>query len=215
MRLPFSSLLRWKSRTTAPTAPVQVQRRHPRLPFSGCATLCWTEDGRARESRADLINASEGGMAVTSRRPLPVGARVWILLPDGTDGRAEVRYSNPRDRDHQVGLKFIAEERPSRHKARDAHSVLEWIDPSNRLAATLVSLRNAAEGELEVLVPEVVPCPAIVLLSAHEVRCLCCTRDWRPEGDSYLYRVEVISEAFPNKEAAGDETQIRTGRSGS
>jgi hypothetical protein len=202
MRLSFASLLRWKSGTTAPAAPAHPKRKHPRLPFSGQATLCWVEDGHPRELRASLVNASESGMAVTSRRPLPVGARVWILLQDGTDGRAQVCYSNPLQKAHQIGLKFIAEERRTRHAAPNAQSVLEWIDASNRLAGTLASVRNADEGELDVLVPEVVPCPAIVMLSAHEVRCLCCTKDWRPEGDSYLFRMEVVSEAFPNKDVA-------------
>ena len=136
-------------------------------------------------------------MAVTSRRPLPVGAHVWILLRDGTDGRAEVCYSNPQEKGYRTGLKFIAEERRSRQLRDSAHSVLEWIDTSKRLAGTLVSVLNAGEGELEVIVPEVVPCPAIVMLSAHEVRCLCYTKDWRPEGDSYRFRIEVVSEAFP------------------
>lgn len=202
MRLSFASLLRWKTASAVPAEPTHPKRQHPRLPFSGQATLCWTEDGRARELRASLVNASEGGMAVISRRPLPVGAHVWILLQDGTDGRAEVCYSRPREKGYQTGLKFIAEERGSRHQQGNAHSVLEWIDASKRLAGSLVSVRNAEEGELEVTVPKVVPCPAIVMLSAREVRCLCCTRDWRPDGDSYRFRIEVVSLAFPNKDAA-------------
>jgi hypothetical protein len=63
-------------------------------------------------------------------------------------------------------------------------------------------VRNASEGEIEVIVPEVVPCPAIVMLSAREVRCLCCTRDWQPDGDAYRFRMEVVSEAFPNNVGA-------------
>jgi PilZ domain len=200
MRLPFASLLRWK---TGPIPPAldHPKRRHPRLPFDGQATLCWTEHDRACELRANLVNASQGGMAITAKKPLPVRARVWILLDDGTDGRAEVCYCKPVGKAYQTGLKFIAEERPSRRDQGAAHSVLEWIDSSNRLVCSRVAVRNANEGELEVIVPQVVPCPAIVMLSAHEVRCLCCTRDWRPDGNSYLFRMEVVTEAFPNNEA--------------
>lgn len=202
MRLPFSSLLRWKSGRVAPAEPAQhPKRQHPRLPFSGRATLCWTEDDRPREIRANLVNASEGGMAVITRHALPMGAQVWILLRDGTDGRAEVCYSRPREVGYQTGLKFIAEERTRRRSLNGAHSVMEWIDSSKRLVGSTVAVRNASEGELEVVVPEVAPCPAIVMLSANEVRCLCYTKDWRPEGDSYLFRIEVVSETFPNNQA--------------
>jgi hypothetical protein len=200
MRLPFASLLRWKTGPNPP-APAHPKRRHPRLPFEGRATLCWTEKDRARQLRANLVNASEGGMAVTVRKPLLVGAHVWILLDDGTDGRAEVCYCKPLGKAYQSGLKFIAEERRVRHDHGAAHSLLEWIDPSKCLVGSRVAVRNADEGEIEVIVPRVVPCPAIVMLSAHEVRCLCCTRDWRPDGNSYLFRMEVVSEAFPNNEA--------------
>jgi hypothetical protein len=198
MRLSFSRLLGWKSGRDNSAQPAHPKRKHTRLPFSGRATLCWTEDGRPHELRAALVNASEGGMAVATRKALPAGAQVWILLQDGTDGRAEVRYSNPAAKGYQTGLKFIAEERPSRRAGKSAQSVMEWIDASNRLVGSLVSVRNADEGELEVIVPEVVPCPAIVMLSANEVRCLCYTKDWRPDGNSYRFRIEVVSEAFPN-----------------
>jgi hypothetical protein len=80
--------------------------------------------------------------------------------------------------------------------------VLEWVDASNRLVGSTVSVRNASEGEIEVIVPEVVPCPAIVMLSAHEVRCLGYTKDWQPDGDAYLFRIEVVTETFPNSEHA-------------
>jgi hypothetical protein len=202
MRLSFASLLRWKKGPASPASPAHPKRQHPRLPFSGRATLCWTEGDRVHGLRANLVNASEGGMAVKAKRPLPASAQIWILLEDGTDGRAQVCYSRPGEKGYQTGLKFIAEERPSRRVRDAAHSVLEWIDASQRLVGSLVLVRNASEGEIEVIVPEVVPCPAIVMLSAREVRCLCCTRDWQPDGDVYRFRMEVVSEAFPNNAGA-------------
>jgi PilZ domain len=201
MRLPFANLLR---RKTAPALPplAHSKRRHPRLSFEGRATLCWTEYDQPHQLRANLVNASQSGMAVTARRPLPIGVRVWILLNDGTDGRAEVCYCKPVGNRFQTGFQFIADERPSRRDPGAACSFLEWIDASNRLAASRVEVRNGDEAELQVVVPQVVPCPAIVMLSAHEVRCLCCTRDGRPDGNSYRYRIEVLTEAFPNNQAA-------------
>lgn len=202
MRLSFASMLRWKNGPASPAPPAHPKRQHPRLPFSGRATLCWTEGDCVHELRANLVNASESGMAVTAKKPLPSSAHIWILLEDGTDGRAEVCYSNPREKGYQTGLRFIAEERPSRRVRDAAHSTLEWIDASQRLVGSLVSVRNASEGEIEVIVPEVVPCPAIVMLSAREVRCLCLTKDWQPDGDAYRYRMEVVTDAFPNNGGA-------------
>jgi PilZ domain len=201
MRLPFASLLR---RKTAPALPplAHPKRLHPRLIFEGRATLCWTEHDRSHQLRANLVNASQGGMAVTTRKPLPVGASVWILLDDGTDGRAQVRYCRPAGSAFQAGFQFIADEHPSRRQHGAGCGFLEWIDDSSRLAGSPVEVRNGAEAELEVVVPQLVPCPAIVMLSAHEARCLCCTRDWRPDGSSYRYRIEVLTEAFPNNQAA-------------
>jgi hypothetical protein len=193
--------MRWKTESAVGTRPANLKRQHTRLPFTGSARLYWIEDGRACELRASLVNASEGGMAVTARTQLPVGAQVWILLQDGTDGRAEVRYSNPRGTDYQTGLRFIAEERRMGVQG-SARSVLEWIDASNDLVGASVSVRNAREGDLDVTIPEVVPCPKIVMLTAHGVRCLCCTRDWSPHGDLYRFRIEVVSMAFPNNSAA-------------
>jgi hypothetical protein len=148
--------------------------------------------------QGDLVNASEGGMAVNLRRPLPAGARVWILLDDGTDGRGEVGYCHPAPRGYQAGLRFIAEERDPEFEFERPPNLLEWIGECGRLLGCPAVIRNATEGEIEVIVPRVVPCPAIVLLSGSQVRCLCSTRDCRPEGDSYRIQMVVMSDALPN-----------------
>ncbi len=201
MRLPFAKLLRGKAAPSIPPA-VPSRRRHPRLAFTGRATICWTEGGQAHQLRANLVNASEGGMAVTTKQPLPAGVCVWILLDDGTDGRAAVRYCEPAGNAYRSGFEFLADERPVRLGTDISRSFLEWMDDANLVDGSAVEVRNGEKAELEIVVPQLVPCPAIVLLSAHKVRCLCCTRDWRPDGSSYRYRVEVLTQAFPNNQAA-------------
>jgi len=200
--MPFGSLLRGK---TQPGERIRAfrKRQHPRVSFSGPATLCWiAPDGWPKAVQANLVNASEGGMAVQMRRPLPGGTRVWILLDDGADGRGEVGYCDQAQQGYQVGLRFIAEERDPEFEFQRPPNLVEWIGECGRLLGSPAVIRNAAEGEVEVLVSRVVPCPAIVLLSGPHVRCLCSTCDCRPEGNSYRIRMAVMSETRPNSTTA-------------
>jgi hypothetical protein len=194
MRLLFEKPRR---KSSGSTRRASERRRHARLPFENLVTICWLECDHPNLLQASLVNASEGGMAVRASAPLAVGTQVWILLADGTDGRGEIRYSFPFGHDHRIGLEFIAERRDdSLADGLDQH-LLEWIDESRRLIGSFVSIHGAEAGRVEMIVHEVVPCPAIVMLSANGSRVLCCTRDWRPDRDSYRVHAELIREISP------------------
>jgi hypothetical protein len=197
MRVPFGSLMRSKADSGQPERAFR-KRQHTRVPFSGPASLFWiAPDGLPKKARGHLVNASEGGMAVTLKRPLAVGTRVWILLEDGADGRGEIGYCDRVQQGYQIGLRFIAEERAPELGPDGGENLVEWIGECGRLLGCPASIRNASEGEIEVVVRRVVPCPAIVLLSG-QLRCLCCTRDCRVDGGSYCFQAQVLSEAFPD-----------------
>jgi hypothetical protein len=202
MRLPFGNLLGRNSNANTPQR-ASKRRRHPRLPFDSPVTICWLEDDHLRVLHANLINASEGGMAARASAPLALGTRLWVLLDDGADGCGEVCDCEPLGDEHRIGMKFIAERRsdppddvPDQYGVPDQY-VLEWIDQSGRLIGSFVSVRSADSKRIEMLAPEVVPCPGIVLLSGNRRRRLCCTRDWRPEQDSYLVEADLIRDIVP------------------
>lgn len=174
--------------------PHTERRRHGRLPFDNLITVCWMECDHPNVLRAQLINASESGLAVRSSAPLTVGTRVWILLADGADGRGAIRYCRPLERDFRIGLEFIAERRDDAFAEDDGRHVLEWIDGSGRLVGSLVSICGAASGQVDLMALEVVPCPDIVMLSGRGLRLLCCTRDWRPEKDSYRVQADLLRD---------------------
>jgi hypothetical protein len=173
---------------------VYERRRHPRLPFYSPVTICWAECDHPIVLDARLIDASESGMAVKSGSPVAAGTRLWILLDDGTDGCGEVCYCDAATQGYRVGLKFIAERRGDPLADGQQQHVLEWIDASTRLAGLFVSICAASAGRIELIAPEVVPCPEIVMLSGNQRRLLCCTRDWRPEQDFYRVHAELIRE---------------------
>jgi hypothetical protein len=167
------------------------------LPFDNMVTICWMDCDHPNVLRASLINASEGGLAVRASAPIEAGTQVWILLADGTDGCGEVRYSDPLGAYNRIGLEFLAERRDdSLTEDQDQH-LLEWIDASGRLIGSFVSICDAEAGQIQMMAHEVVPCPALVMLSGGGLRILCCTRDWRPEKDSYRVQAELIREVGP------------------
>jgi hypothetical protein len=176
---------------------VAERRRHPRLPFYSPVTICWTECAHPIVLQARLIDASESGMAVKSGSPVAAGTRLWILLDDGTDGCGEVCYCDSATQGFRIGLKFIAERRSDPLADHQHQHVLEWIDASTRLVGSFVSICGTSAGRIEMIAPEVVPCPEIVMLSGNQRRLLCCTRDWRPEQDSYRVHAELIREIVP------------------
>lgn len=144
--------------------------------------------------RAQLINASESGLAFRASAALAVGTQVWIVLADGTDGRGEIRYCYPLERDYRIGLEIIAERREDALAESDGQHLLEWIDGSGRLVGSLVSVCGAESGQVDLRALEVVPCPDIVMLSGNDLRLLCCTRDWRPEKDSYRVQADLLRD---------------------
>ncbi len=173
------------------------RRRHARLPFDNVVTICWMECDHPNVVRAQILNASESGLAVRASAALAVGTHVWILLADGTDGRGEIRYCNPLGRDYRIGLAFIAERREDAPADDHGQHVLEWIDGSGRLVGSLVSICGAESGQVDLMALEVVPCPDIVMLSGNDLRLLCCTRDWRPEKDSYRVQADLLRDIQP------------------
>lgn len=170
------------------------RRRHSRLPFDNPVTICWMECDHPNVVQAQLINASEGGLAFRASAALAAGTHVWIVLADGTDGCGEVQYCFPLEQDYRIGLEFIAERREDSLAEHDGQHVLEWIDNSGRRVGSLVSICGADSGQVDLMALEVVPCPDIVLLSGSDLRLLCCTRDWRPEKDSYRVQADLLQE---------------------
>ena len=84
------------------------RRASPRRPVSGVATLMWQDShGGDHSLRAEVLNASEGGVQILTPRALPVPTIIF-LLGKNVEAIAETRYCEARDDMFVIGLRLKA-----------------------------------------------------------------------------------------------------------
>jgi hypothetical protein len=97
-------------------------RREPRRPKRQLHTLVWQDDSRAACSlEVTGIDLSQGGMRVSSPRPLAVGMVVFIKAQSGSlEGRGEVRHCTSAGGAYAIGIAFNDETRATVSLGEDA-----------------------------------------------------------------------------------------------
>jgi hypothetical protein len=83
-------------------------RKTLRFPVNGTVQVSWQNaHGGLNLERARFVNSSEGGLAVETQQPVPVGSRV--MLQEARHGRAwaQVRYCRSVKLRYVVGLEMM------------------------------------------------------------------------------------------------------------
>lgn len=217
MKMSLSKFLRWGKKDAQPgvdapqpakkdmgraeqpeAAPTGERRKSIRWPKSGTAKMSWIADGGSLKiASAWLKDTGDGGLGVYLRKPIDPGLTVWVMTHDGDDWQGVTRYCSPAEEGFQVGFERIK----STNSKSDSNVVgthLKWLEKSGKYAWTPVSVRNAADGRLEVVTSKAVPTPTIAMLTAKEVRCLASALACHKRGNRFLVEMEVVSDAYKN-----------------
>jgi hypothetical protein len=212
----LSNLLRWGSKKAPPPEvpkkdmgragealplPGEERRRNIRWSKDGAAKMLWiADDGSWKTITVWLKNSGDGGVGLTSRKPVDVHREVWVITNRGEDWQGLIRYCNPSEEGFQMGFERI--------KAKAAKSEpnggtrLKWLEKSGKVILVPVMIRNAGDGRLEVVASKAVPAPSIVLVSGKDVRCLASANACHKRGNRYLVEMEVVSDTYKHPVAA-------------
>jgi hypothetical protein len=220
MKMSLSKLLRWgkkdapggtetahpgkkdMGRAVQAEPPTGERRMSIRWPKGGTARMLWITDGGSWKTVSVwLKDTGDGGLGVYSRKPIETDRTVWVMTNDGEDWQGTTRYCTPAEEGFQVGFERIKVS-VSKADLKVAGTHVRWLEKSGKLALTPVSVRNAAEGRLEVVAAKAVPTPTIAMLSAKEVRCLASAVACHKRGNRFLVEMEVLSDTFKNPVAA-------------
>lgn len=216
----FSKLLRWGKKEAQPgagppqpakkdmaraeqaqPAPTGERRKSIRWPKTGTAKMSWiAENGRWKTVSAWLKDTGDGGLGVYLRKPIDSGLTVWVMTQEGDDWQGVTRYCTPCEEGFQVGFERI---KAPKSDTNVVGTYIKWLEKPGKLALTPVSVRNAADGRLEVVTSKAVPTPTIAMLSAKEVRCLASAMACHKRGNRFLVEMEVVSDAYKNPSFAG------------
>jgi hypothetical protein len=109
----INELLAARQVNTIDKEPSAENRRAERWPFPGTVEV-WLPEGSYGEGHllATMHNLSAEGMAMRTRRPIPVGTRVSIAVHQplmSCYGNAIVRHCTPASIGYLVGAEFVAE----------------------------------------------------------------------------------------------------------
>jgi hypothetical protein len=213
----LSNLLRWGSKKAAPPVapkkdmgragearpmPVSERRRSIRWPKDGAAKMSWiADDGAWKTITVWLKNSGDGGLGVISRKPVEIDREVWVITNQGEDWQGVIRYCTESEEGFQVGFERI-KAKAAKSDSNVAGTQLKWLEKSGKVVLVPVMLRNAGDGRLEVVATKAVPAPAIVLVSAKEVRCLASAKACHKRGNRFLVEMEVVSDTYKHPVAA-------------
>jgi hypothetical protein len=159
--------------------------------------MSWIEDdGSWKTVSVWLKDIGDGGTGVFSRKPVEVNRSVWLINSQGQDSQGVIRYCTKSQEGYQVGFERI-KVRVAKPESNGG-AQLKWLEKSGKLVLTPVSIRNAGEGQIEVVTAKPVPAPAIMLLSGKEMRCLASAKACHKRGNRFLVEMEVVSDAYKN-----------------
>jgi hypothetical protein len=213
----LSNLLRWGSKKKAAPdvpkkavaraeeahpLPVGERRRSIRWPKDGTAKMSWIgDDGSWKSMTVWVKNSGDGGMGLLSRKPVAIHREVWVITDQGEDWQGVIRYCNETESGYQVGFERI-KAKISKAEPNGAGAQLKWLEKPGKMVLVPVQVRNAGDGRLEVVAAKPVPAPAIMLLSAKEVRCLASANACHKRGNRFLVEMEVVSDTYRHPLAA-------------
>ena len=203
VKLRLSSL--WQRATGRPSQRESLAETEPperRADLSSSpAAMSWVgEAGNSNYLEVELSERSPQGLGVSSPRPVPVDQKVWLILPGGDDYQGLVDGCQRTDHGFRVGVRFLGKQRPPSENPDLGTARLKWLDESGSLAESGVFIQNSSAGELDVLSPEPVPSPSIVLLSGYELQGLASAQTCHQEGDRFLINVALLGELHPTSE---------------
>jgi hypothetical protein len=139
-------------------------------------------------------------MGVVSRKPVAINREVWVITGRGEDWQGVVRYCRESEEGNQVGFERIKAKLSKESNGSGAQ--LKWLEKAGKMVLAPVQVRNAGDGRLEVVASRAVPAPAVVLLSANEVRCLASASACHKRGNRFLVEMEVVSDTYKHPAAA-------------
>lgn len=178
--------------------PTGERRKSIRWPKTGTAKMSWIAGGGSLNTvSAWLKDTGGGGLGVYTRKPVETGLTVWVMTHEGDDWQGVTRYCTPCDEGFQIGFERIRAA-VSKSDANIVGTQLKWLEKSGKFALNSVSVRNAADGRLEVVTSKAVPTPAIAMLSGKEVRCLASALACHKRGNRFLVEMEVVSDTYKN-----------------
>jgi hypothetical protein len=220
MKMSLSKLLRWgKKDGNAAESPNQPKkgmaradqaepmpsgerRKNIRWPKAGGAKMTWiADDGSWKTVTAWIKNTGDGGMGVTTRKPVESGRTVWVMTQEGEDWQGLIRYCTGTEEGFQIGFERI-KATASKSDRNPVGTHLKWLDKSGKIALAPVSVRNAKDGRLEVVAPKAVPTPMVAMLAGQEVRCLASALACHKRGNRFLVEMEVLTDTYKHPAAA-------------
>jgi hypothetical protein len=168
----------------------------PVWPAMGTAAVAWIDErGASASTTARLSRRSGEALELTLDQAVGEGQTVWLIFDDGTDSIGKVQSC----RNGVQGYEAHASLMNGRHAPVEAvtpSTHLKWLDPSGNVMQTAVSLQNAGQGQLQVLSPEEIPGPAVVLLSGKGFQCLGALSTCGPREDRWQLDIKVLGEAY-------------------
>lgn len=174
------------------------ERRNVRGAVRGSGIMAWVVDGRCYSSPVEFHDASDSGAGMIIPLEVPEGQTVWLLLDDGADYRAVVRYCRQDGGGFRVGVRTIPEKRGTAAKADPATGFsMKWIDSWENLRTSPVSVDRSNSASLAVVAQQPVPCPAIVLLASEEDLCLAYGSNCQRQAP-YRLQIEILPDTYVN-----------------
>ena len=185
----------------------EEQRREPRVPAVGAATIKWQKpDGELSTQEIEIRDVSSKGLGVQLLDDIPVGQTVTISAAENKNYKGVLRYCRPQSEGYLAGVVLVfRERRPHDREPSAGEGMLSWTDPAGAHHEEQVRVRNLSEEGIQLEVPRAVAVPSMVrLCGVSEERsgstCYC-----EPVGDKYLVGLHLArqesKDLFRNVEA--------------
>jgi hypothetical protein len=198
VKMRLSSLIPWgPGAAKTPQNPVPSPSRPSPAWSAGVeGRIVWTapESAEYQATGVRVIDSSDRPdlVVVQVERPVPAGAAAWLLLADEPPRPAGVQRCEPVESGYQLDLKLYTAVSPSEGWGSTR---LLWTDLDGEVARVPASIRNGANGCIEVNAARPAPIHTLVSIEAAERACLGIATAAIPYGRRALLTVEIISEA--------------------
>jgi hypothetical protein len=169
----------------------------PVWPSAGTAALAWIgPQGTACTALCQIQSRSGHELRLWIDEALGPDDSVWLILDDGVSCAGRIltcHRAEEFDDKFEVHIALI-QAGPAATGSSATH--LNWLDSSGVVAQEQVSLQNAEQGQLQVVLNEPLPVPSIVLLAAKGFQCLGSVSRCEPGAGRWALAIEVLGEAY-------------------